>query len=369
MKLEDLGYNASLEKYRKEQNIDSFKVGRVISEHKERYVVKTDKGEFDSELIGNLRFTADSRNDFPAVGDWVAISEYDDDKALIHAIYPRNSIIERQAVGKFGQKQIIATNIDYGLIVQAVDRDFNVNRLERYLTICNASHVKPVIILSKIDLINESELNAIRDSISLRIKNVPMINISNQTQTGYDQLRAIIKKGKTYCLLGSSGVSKSTLLNNISGEDLMKTDSISLSVGKGRHVTSHRELIILENGGILIDNPGMREVGIADTTSGLEITFDAIVKLSQSCKFKDCTHIHEKGCAILEAIENEEIDKDSYENYQKMQREKMHFESNIVEKRKKDKDFGKMIKNHKKARKQNSIEHNPCLATRSYHYC
>jgi ribosome biogenesis GTPase len=351
MILEDLGYNSRLESYRKEHNLDSFEVGRVISEHKERYLVKTITNEFDAELIGNLRFAAKNRSDFPAVGDWVAISEYDKDKVLIHSIYPRKSTIERQAVEKYGEKQIIATNIDYVLIVQSVDRDFNLNRLERYLTICNASKVKPLIILSKIDLINESDLKTILDKIAKRIKNVSIITISNQTHFGYNQLIAIIKKGKTYCLLGSSGVGKSTLLNNISGIKLMKTDSISLSTSKGRHITSHRELIILKNGGILIDNPGMREVGIADSTSGLEVTFDTIVKLSQGCKFKNCTHIHEKGCNILEAVENRELDKDSYENYLNMKKEKKHFESSVVEKREKDKDFGKMLKNYKKNKK------------------
>lgn len=153
----DLGYNENLEKYRVEQSLESFEVGRVISEHKERYVVKTANNEFDSELIGNLRFMAENRYDFPAVGDWVAISEYDDGKALIHAIYPRNSTIERQVVGKSGQIQIIATNIDFGLIVQAVDRNFNLNRLERYLTICNASKVIPIIVLSKIDLLSDHQ--------------------------------------------------------------------------------------------------------------------------------------------------------------------------------------------------------------------
>ena len=351
--LADLGYTASLEAYRKDQKLDAYSVGRVISEHKDRYVVKTDTGEFDAELIGNLRFTAESRNDFPAVGDWVAISEYDEHKALIHSIYPRHSMLERQAVGKSGQKQIIATNIDYGLIVQAVNRDFNINRLERYLIICNAANVEPVIIISKIDLIDESALKKLLDQIDERIKDVPVIAISNLSQIGLDKLADIIKNGKTYCLLGSSGVGKSSLLNNLTGEELMNTGAISQSIDRGKHITSHRELIVLEHGGILIDNPGMREVGIADTTSGLELTFDAIVKLSQNCKFKDCTHINEKGCAILEALEAEEIDKDSYKNYQKLQKEKSHYESSIVEKRKKDKDFGKMIKNIKKDRKRN----------------
>jgi len=283
MTLEDLGYNTGLENYRKEQKLCSFGVGRIISEHKERYVVKTDKDEFDAETIGNLRFSVKNRSDFPAVGDWVSISEYDKNKALIHAILPRKTIIERQAVGKFGEKQIIAANIDYAFIVQAVDRDFNINRIERYLTICNASNVKSIIILSKIDLISESYLKDILNNIYERIKHVLIVTISNETHVGYDELNSIIEKGKTYCLLGSSGVGKSTLLNNISGKALMKTDSISLSTKKGKHVTSHRELIVLENGGILIDNPGMREVGIADANIGLEITFDAIVKLSHNC--------------------------------------------------------------------------------------
>ena len=141
-----------------------------------------------------------------------------------------------------------------------------------------------------------------------------LLPISNESQDGYDTIKRTIEKGKTYCMLGSSGVGKSTLLNNLSGKTIMRTDTISLSTNKGRHVTSHRELIILENGGILVDNPGMREVGIADSTSGLEITFDMIVSLSQNCKFKDCTHTNEIGCSVLEAVEKGEIDKASYEN-------------------------------------------------------
>ena len=351
MILSDLGYNIDLENYRKDQHLDSFGVGRVISEHKERYVVKTAEKEYEGEIIGNIRFSAHNRSDFPAVGDWVAISEYDEEKVLIHSVFPRKTIIERQAVGQQGEKQIIATNIDYAFIVQAVDRDFNINRIERYLTICNASYVKPIILLNKIDLIKEAELAKLITTVQKRIKQVPVIAISNASLKGIERLKESLEKGKTYCLLGSSGVGKSTLLNNISGKALMKTDSISVSTKKGRHITSHRELIILENGGILIDNPGMREVGIADTTSGLEITFNTIVNLSQNCKFKDCTHITEIDCAIIAAVESGEIDRLSYENYLKMEREKEHFESTVAEKRKKDKDFGKMIKNYKKLNK------------------
>ncbi|MEL4456469.1 ribosome small subunit-dependent GTPase A [Lutimonas vermicola] len=349
MTLDDLGYDIELEKYRKSQNLDVFEVGRIISEHKERYVVKTDKREYDGEIIGNLRFTAHHRSDFPAVGDWVAISEYDNDKVLIHSVFPRKTIIERQAVGKQGEKQIIATNIDYAFIVQAVDRDFNINRIERYLTICHTSKVSPIIVLNKIDLITDNELSILVNKVQERVKKVPIIPISNESQKGLIKLKESIEKGKTYCLLGSSGVGKSTLLNNLSGRELMKTNTISTSTNKGRHVTSHRELIILENGGILIDNPGMREVGIADSKEGLEITFNEIIELSKDCKFKDCTHMAEVDCAVLKAVESCIIDKSSYENFLKMEREKENFESTIAEKRKKDKDFGKMIKNYKKS--------------------
>ena len=352
MIIEDLGYDSDLEKYRKELKLDSFDIGRVILEHKDRYVVKTKNTEYDAELIGNLRFTAESKYDLPAVGDWVAISEYDDNKALIHAVYPRHSILGRKAVGKLSETQIIATNIDFALIVQSVNRDFNINRLERYLTLCYDSKIEPIVVISKIDLIEKSELENILEKINKRIKNISIIALSNDSHIGLDKIKSKLTKGKTYCLLGSSGVGKSTLINNLVGKELMTTGGISDSIDRGKHITTHRELIVTENG-ILIDNPGMREVGIADSTGGLEKTFETIVELSKHCKFKDCTHTTEIDCAVLEAVSRGEIDTDAYENYLKMEKEKEHFESTVAEKRKKDKDFGKMIKHFKKARKSN----------------
>lgn len=351
MTIEDLGYNETLESYRVDNNLDSFEIGRVVAEHKDRYAVKTAEGEYDAELIGNLRFTAENRYDLPAVGDWVAFSEYDEGKALIHSIYPRKSIIERKAVGKSGRVQIIATNVDCGLIVQSVDRNFNLNRLERYLTICHSSDVEPVIVLSKIDLIPESDLQTIKDQINHRIKDALVMAISHESE-GYDQVENFIEARKTYCLLGSSGVGKSTLLNNLSGQLHMKTGEISSSVNKGRHITSHRELIVLDNGGIIIDNPGMREVGIADTSGGLETTFELILEYAQQCRFKDCTHMHEEDCAVLQAVEEGEIDEAAYANFRKMEKEKDHFESDVAERRKKDKQFGKLIKRIQKEKKK-----------------
>ena len=348
MKLEDLGYNYEFEKFRLDNKLDMFETGRVITEHKERYIVKTTDGEFEAEITGNIRFTAKGREDFPAVGDWVAMTTYEPDFAVIHHILPRFSTIKRQAVGQFGEIQIIATNIDYAFLVQSVDRDFNINRLERYLIVCNSSKVNPIIVLTKIDLINEQQVSALLEKIKVRINNVPIIPISNESHEGYESIKGTIKKGKTYCMLGSSGVGKSTLLNNLSGKTIMRTEPISQSTDKGRHITSQRELIILENGGILIDNPGMKEVGIADSTNGLEITFDRIISLSRYCKFIDCTHTNEMGCSVLEAVDKGEIAVASYENYLKMEREKARFESTLAERRNIDRQFGKMMKNYKK---------------------
>ena len=347
MTLEDLGYNNELEEYRKKQNLDSFDIGRVVLEHRDRYTVKTESNEFDCELIGNLRFTITNKNELPSVGDWVAISEYDEDKALIHAVLPRYSTLERKAVGKSGESQIIAVNIDVGIIIQSVNRDFSINRLERYLTICNASNIEPFIILSKIDLIEDLELEELLIQVQERIKNVPIIPLSNQSKVGIDDVISKLAKGKTFCLLGSSGVGKSTLINTLIGEELMYTGEISENIDRGKHVTTHRELIVSEHG-ILIDTPGMREIGITDATEGFEMTFDEVLNLSQDCKYNNCTHTNEDGCSVLRALDKGELNSQTYENFLKMKKERIHYESSAAERKKKGKDLGKLIKNMKK---------------------
>lgn len=347
MTLKELGYRNEWGEYRKEHQLDSFDIGRVIKEHKDRYTVKTTSSELECELIGNLRFTIESNEELPAVGDWVAISEYDTGKALIHAVLPRYSTLKRKAIGKKSQSQIIATNIDVGLIIQSVNRDFSINRLERYMTICYNSNIKPIIVLSKIDLIEEDELNKLLTQVKERIKNVPIFAISNLNKVGIETIKSIFNAGQTYCLLGSSGVGKSTLINSLTGEQTMETGEISESIDRGKHVTTHRELIVFEHG-ILIDNPGMREIGITDSRDGMEITFDEISVLSKNCKYKNCTHTNEDGCAVLNALEKNQLSNETYENYLKMEKERMHFESSSLDRKKKGKDLGKLIKNMKK---------------------
>lgn len=353
MTLNDLGYDEFFESCRKEQGLEQFDTGRVVQEHKERYVIKTTEGEYDAELIGSLRYSAENRSDFPAIGDWVAASLYDENKALIHGIFTRRSVLQRKSVGTSGESQVVAANVDYALIVQAVDRDFNLNRIERYLTICHSSKIQPVILLSKTDLLEPEKLAALISQTAERIRNVPLLPVSNVTGAGHAPLNDMIRKGATYCLLGSSGVGKSTLINTISGSVIQETGSISDSTGKGRHVTTHRELVVLPNGGLVIDNPGIREVGIADLGEGVEGAFENLLAYAYKCRFKDCTHKQEKGCAVIGAVEEGLLDESVFANYHKIERERAHFESSVNDKKKRDKKIGKLYKRIQNERREN----------------
>jgi len=351
MNLPDLGLNNEFTAYLEENKLTDFALGRVTQEHRERYVVSDGDIEYDAEITGNLRFSANSSYDFPAVGDWVTMTIYDSDQAIIHNVLPRKSVLERQAVDKFGEIQIISSNIDVAFIVQAINNNFNINRLERYLTICYSANIEPVLVISKIDLSTEKDIrDAVRD-LEKRDKEVKYFLLSNMTLKGFEQIMEFIQKGKTYCVVGSSGVGKSSLINNLLKKSIIKTGHISQSTNKGRHVTDHRELFVLDNGGIIIDTPGMRELGITDNAEGINTTFQEILNISSKCKFPDCNHINETGCAVIEALNNGTIDKNSYDNYQKIQKEQERFQTTVAEKRKKDKVFGKMIKNYYKDNK------------------
>jgi ribosome biogenesis GTPase len=351
MNLLDLGLNNELTTYLRDNQLSNFSIGRVTQEHRERFVVSDGENEYEAEITGNLRFSANSRADFPAVGDWVTMTIYDSDQAIIQKILPRKSVLERQAVGKFGEIQIISTNIDVAFIIQAINNNFSINRLERYLTICYSANIEPVLVISKIDLSTEKEIQDAINDLEKRDKKVKYILLSNMTLKGLDQILDFIQTGKTYCVVGSSGVGKSTLINNLLKKNILKIGQISHSTNKGRHVTDHRELFVFENGGIIIDTPGMRELGMTDNTEGIKTTFQEIFDISFKCKFPECKHINETGCAVIEALNNGTIDKDSYGNYQKIQKEQERFQTTLAEKRKKDKAFGKMLKNYHKNNK------------------
>ncbi len=352
IKLEDIGYDQFFDSKWKSLGLTNSSTARVIAEHKEAYKVKNSYGEYLAKITGKQIFNATERSDYPAVGDWVVITELDKERAVIQNILPRKTILQKKYSGK-QDIQIIATNIDVAFIIESLDRDYNLNRFERYLVLANEGGIKPAIVLNKTDLVSEAELNQRIDQIKNRFADVDIISTSNITERGLDALMNYITKGKTYCFIGSSGVGKSSLINKLLKSDVIKIREVSDSTGRGKHTTTSREMYFLENGGIVIDNPGTREVGIADASVGIENIFDEITLLSKGCKYADCTHMHEPGCAVLKAIEDGKLDENKYQNYIKLKKENEFYQMSDFEKRKKDRKFGQFVKKVKEQIKEN----------------
>lgn len=353
IKIEDLGWNDFFESSKKRLELDNFSVARVVAEYKGAYKIKNESGEFLAKITGKQIFKSTSREDYPAVGDWVALTELGNKQAVIQAVLPRKSIIKRRFgdKNKTGEKndiQIIATNIEVAFIVQSVGRDYSINRFERYLAIVENSTIKPAIIINKTDLITAYELSSKLSEINDRLGGIDVILTSTVDNNGLDKLKNYIEKGKTYCFLGSSGVGKSTLINRLLGRDVIKTDSISSYSDRGKHITTGREMYFLESGGVVIDNPGIREVGMADVGAGIDSIFHEITMLAEKCKYVDCTHIHEPGCEVLVALADGRLDKDRYSNYASLKKETEYFDMSQSEKREKNRSFGKFIKKAKK---------------------
>lgn len=335
----DLGFeNYSLPS---DVDLDGFELARVTSEHKELYRVKTSTNEYSAKVTGKQMFEALSREDYPAVGDFVAIEIIDNDQAVIKTVLPRKTVIRKRQGNNI---QIIATNVDVAFIVESVDRDYNINRLERYCVLCLQEKIEPVVVINKIDLISNDELIVKLQEIKQRLLEINVIPTSVSSSKGLDEFKSHIKKGLTYCFLGSSGVGKSSIVNNLIGEELLETREIGTGTGRGKHTTTRREMFFLKNGGILIDNPGMREVGLADFESGIEQVFGDFAFFAKQCKFADCTHIGEPECAVLEALKTSKLSEDQYENYLKVKKEVDHFEMTEQEKKDKDRKFGKFVK-------------------------
>ncbi len=353
MELLDLGFNDWFQQRQKEYDKPDHSLARVTAVNKGGYLVRNEHDEVLAELAGKLMFSTESIIDFPVVGDWAFVQYYNSNSlAIIDDLFPRKSLLRRKAAGKKVDYQIIASNIDVAFIVQSCDSNFNLRRLERYLVMVNDGHIKPVLLLSKTDLVSQEYLRHIISKIRSTGIKYGIIAYSSETGLGLSQIRQVLESGKTYCLLGSSGVGKTTLLNHLIGRDAFETNLVRDKDGKGRHTTARRQLVVLDQGAMLIDTPGMRELGNIGVNTGIDESFSDILKLSKGCRFNDCTHTSEVGCSVQNALQNGDLSESHYQSYLKLMKESEHYQMSYVEKRKKDKKFGQFIKSVMKQKRK-----------------
>lgn len=352
MKLEDLGYNSFFETAKKQLELGDLPVARVIFVSRGFYRLKNNLGEYEGSLSGNKLNKISENEQYPVVGDWVSVKVINEKQVQIIDVLPRKTAIKRKygrknAVGEKTNTQILGANIDVAFIVESVDRDYNLNRFERYVVVARAGGVVPVAILNKTDLISQDEKSARINEFKKRFPDVKIFAVSTFDKKSLINLKDYIQKGITYCFLGSSGVGKSTLVNEIIGKNIVRTGDIGERSGRGKHVTTSRQIYFLNNGGILIDNPGLREIGIIDE-EGVGMTFKEISILSKECKYSDCTHIHEPQCAVIKALEANKLDREQYLNFLNLRKDAEYLSRNKVETKAKQRNFGKLKKNFMK---------------------
>jgi len=328
------------------------RVVRVTAVDRDAFLVRGRGDEVPAELAGRLRFSAASAVDLPCVGDWVCVQEpAAGGPAIVHAVLPRKTFLRRKSPGKSVDVQMIAANIDAAFIVQSCHYDFNVRRLDRYLVMAHDGGIQPLIVLTKRDLVSpgtlEEEIAAIRGA-GIQEK---IVALSAATGEGMLDLQGCLTPGRTCCLLGSSGVGKTTLINRLIGRDAFATRGVS-ATGEGVHTTSRRHLLVLDQGALLIDTPGMRELGLLGASDGLATSFPEIHGLSPRCRFADCTHTAEPGCAVAAALAAGDLSEESYRSYLKLKKESEHLGLSYVEKRKKDRAFGRFVQAAKKKMKK-----------------
>jgi ribosome biogenesis GTPase len=330
---------------------------RVIAEHRERYIVAAAAGEMAAEITGKILFSAVSPADFPKTGDWVAAQVFKGEgKAIIHAVLTRRTCFSRKSAGIKTEEQVIAANVDVLFIVQGLDHNYNRMRLLRYISAVKGSGIEPVVVLNKSD-INPETGEILRVTAEL-VKPVTALALSAKTGEGMQALAGLMKPGKTHAFAGSSGAGKSTLINSIAGGEIAATKEVREDDSRGRHATVTRQLYDLGEHGLLIDTPGMRELSLW----GEAPEFDHISGFAKECRFKDCTHEHEPGCAVREAAEKGEIPREIMESYLKLKKEAAYTASRIdknaaMERKKKDKQLGKLIKEVEKGSKSKRDRH------------
>lgn len=343
-RLEELGYSASLREHFLSAAAEGQCPGRIVEAYQDLYTVNTGDRALRCTLSGRLRSRLADRAAYPTTGDWVILTPSDATSGVIHDLMPRRGVLFRRAAGERTAAQAIASHIDVAVIVQSADRDFSVNRIDRYVSIARAAGIRPIAVINKSDLVSPEEIEVLCAAISSRHPGLRVVTSSVLDTGGLAGVSAELIPGETCCFLGSSGVGKSTLINALMGRDCAATGGISEATQRGRHTTTSRTLFALPGGALVIDTPGMRELGLADAGAGVEDSFAEIRDLARACRFSDCTHQGEPGCAVRAAIDEGSLEPAALDSYLRLRREARRFEQSAAELRRTERKHGKMIK-------------------------
>lgn len=343
--LNTYGWNEQLNQLKQDSTHHALPYGRITIVHRTCYEVISEGGLFQCDLTGNMMY-GKSDAELPCTGDWVIFQPFGEHKGIIVDMLPRERTLYRRKSGTVADKQAIASYVDTAFIVQGLDDNFNVRRAERFMVQILEANIKPVLVLNKADLGFDEERTD--EAIKHVARQMPVFITSVRHPETISPLRESISEGETVVFVGSSGVGKSSLINALCEKPVLPTSDISQSTGKGRHTSTRREMVLMDGSGVLIDTPGVREFGLAvEDPDSLADALD-ISDYAKSCRFKDCTHISEPGCAVLEAVSNGHLDHKVYESYLKLRREAWHFSTSEHEKRKRDKSFSKLVDEVKK---------------------
>ncbi len=346
MTREEFGFGPWFREQFDPEHGDGLTVARVTAVHKGECEVSDGESTHPAKTTGRLRHRAKSKLDYPTVGDWALVKNFDhEDFGTIQSVLKRKSELKRKTAGRTTRYQLIAANIDTAFIMQTLGPGYNLQRLERYLVMVNESGIEPIVLLSNSDLLSVTELEETVAEVHVRMPKARILAFSNTDRKGLEKVGDLFAPGGTYCIIGSSGVGKTTLLNNLLGEE---GDLFTLPVrekdGKGLHSTTWRELITLDNGALVVDTPGMRELGNLDVNEGIDETFDDITTLAASCKFSDCSHVGTAGCAVLEAVEQGVLATARYNNYIRLMKEAAFNDQSVLEKRDQDKKLSRFYR-------------------------